>query len=305
MARLTLRRVTRRPGGGSGAGLGANDRPFHCTGSCGSGRVPRRRMLELGEEAARHVLLGLEQFGRREDRAERHALGLRQALDLGARLVGEPRRDDLVELGDVLAPAGAGGRTSGRRGADRRSGRASRATASRCRRRRRGRRGRARSGTPTSCPRGPATRRSRRRPTPPSSSPIAALRRATRAPRRGLCPASRAASAAVEAGEGGQAGGVRRLMAAQPQRLALGLAHHVQQAAQRQQGELADRPRRGVHLHRKRRDLDRRRAAGAGQRARSRPAPRTARRRPSVEQLGEAGAAGVARDRAPASAWRC
>ena len=66
-----------------------------------------------------------------------------------------------------------------------------------------------------------------------------------------------------EAGESGQAGGIRRLVAAQPQRLALGLAHHVQQAAQRQQRELADRPRRGVHLHRKRRDLDRRRAAGA------------------------------------------
>ena len=70
--------------------------------------VPSCRMLEVGEEAARDVLLGLEQLGGREDRAERDALGLRRGLDLGARPVGEPRRDDGVELGDVLAPAGAG-----------------------------------------------------------------------------------------------------------------------------------------------------------------------------------------------------
>ena len=60
--------------------------------------------------------------------------------------------------------------------------------------------------------------------------------------------------------------GIGRLMAAEPQRLALGLAHHVQQAAQRLDREFADGPLRGVHLDRKGRDLDRRGLAGAQQR---------------------------------------
>jgi hypothetical protein len=48
-------------------------------------------VLEIGEETARHILLSLEQLGWGEDRAERDALGLRRLLDLGSRLVGEPR----------------------------------------------------------------------------------------------------------------------------------------------------------------------------------------------------------------------
>ena len=43
-------------------------------------------MLKIGEETARHVLLGLEQLGRREDRAERDALGLRR-LWISARVL--------------------------------------------------------------------------------------------------------------------------------------------------------------------------------------------------------------------------
>ena len=48
----------------------------------------------LGEETAGDVLLGLEQFGWRENRAERDAFGLCRLLYLGPGLVGEPRRDD-------------------------------------------------------------------------------------------------------------------------------------------------------------------------------------------------------------------
>ena len=94
-------------------------------------------------------------------------------------------------------------------------------------------------------------------------------------------------------------------MAAQPQRLALGLAHHVQQAAQRLQGELADRARACVHLQRKRRDLDRGGAAGAGKRRRS---SRLLEQHGvgSVEQFGQRRRGrSRRRDRGPASAWRC
>ena len=55
-------------------------------------------------------------------------------------------------------------------------------------------------------------------------------------------------------------------MAAELQRLALGLADHVHQAAQRLDRELADRSRCGIHFRWKGRDLDRRRLARAGQR---------------------------------------
>ena len=108
-----------------------------------------------------------------------------------------------------------------------------------------------------------------------------------------------------EAGEGGEARGIGRLMAAELQRLALGLAHHVHQPAQRLDRELADRPRGGVHLDRKRRDLDRRRAAGAQQR-RDRGRLLEQAGVGLVEQSRSGGAAGVGlRGRAPASAWTC
>ena len=106
-----------------------------------------------------------------------------------------------------------------------------------------------------------------------------------------------------EAGEGGQARGIGGLMAAELQRLARGLADHVHQAAQRLDRELADRSRCGIHFHRKGRDLDRRRLARAGERRD---------RCRLLEQAGVGCGRAVARDlrgrprsrgRAPASAW--
>jgi len=67
--------------------------------------LSRAWVYDVSEEAERDILFGLEQLGGREDRAERNALGLCQILNLGSRLVGEPRRQDRIELGDVLAPA--------------------------------------------------------------------------------------------------------------------------------------------------------------------------------------------------------
>ena len=112
-----------------GAGRGAKERPFHCTGSCGISSLPMSGCVISARKPRATYCSVCEQLGRREDRSERHALGLRRLLDLGARLVGEPRRDDLVELGDVLAAAGAGGELRDPPAAHRRSGCASPATA--------------------------------------------------------------------------------------------------------------------------------------------------------------------------------
>jgi hypothetical protein len=106
----------------------------------------------------------------------------------------------------------------------------------------------------------------------------------------GFCPASRAASAAVRPVNAVRPAAIGRLVAAQPQRLAVRLAHHVQQAAQRQQDELADRVRRGVHLDRESRDLDRRGAARARHR-RDRGRLLEQHRVGRLQELGEAGAA--------------
>ena len=107
-----------------------------------------------------------------------------------------------------------------------------------------------------------------------------------------------------ETGKGGQASGIGRLMATQSQRLAVRLAHHVQQTTQRQQGELADRPRSRVHLQREGRDLDRRGAAGPchrRDRAGSSNSTASAVSRSWPSQRGRP----RSRDRGPGSASRC
>ena len=82
-------------------------------------------------------------------------------------------------------------------------------------------------------------------------------------------------------------------MAAELQRLALGLADHVHQAAQRLDHELADRSRCGIHFRRKGRDLDRCRRCRRGRGARSRLAPRTGRHRLRSSRSRESCAAGL------------
>ena len=106
-----------------------------------------------------------------------------------------------------------------------------------------------------------------------------------------------------EAGEGGQARGIGGLVAAELQRLALGLADHVHQAAQRLDRELADRSRCGIHFRRKGRDLDRRRLGRRGPAARSRPAPRTGRHGCGRAVARDLHGRPRSRGRAPGSAW--
>ena len=222
-------------------------------------------MRHRREEATGDVLLGLEQLGRREDRAERHAPGLRRLLDLGARLVREPRRDDVVELDDVRAPSGTcveflivepriGDQRARRWPLRHRVDHGDMAVAA----------GndlelRALAVTAGRPAAGGGTR---------GRLPVHPLHHlGQRYAHRGRPLATLASGERCsEAGEGGQPGGVGGLVAAELQRLALGLADHVHQATQRLYRELADRSRCGIHFRWEASDLDRRCLGRPGER---------------------------------------
>lgn len=251
-----------------------------------------RRMGHLGQERARQVLLVGQKLGRREDRPERYALGLRRPADLVAGLVGKPRRQDVVERGDVLPPAGARRESRilearvGDQAAQRRPlrhgvddgdvavaaghglelGIAALAAGRRA----------GGGGAGRCLPVHPLQDFGQR-----DADARSRLASVPRGERRG------------EPGEGREARRVGRLVSAELQRLARRLADHVHQSAQRLEDELAHRPRRRVHLGREGRDLDRRCAGPARQRGdRGRLLEQDG--VGTVEQGPQAGAAGIA-----------